>query len=52
MSSILTTAVVTVVIAAIVIFDIRYIIKKKKEGACIGCPASGGKCTCHCNDKK
>ncbi len=48
----ITTVVVSVIIAAIVIWDIRYIIKRKKAGGCIGCPASGGKCTCHCNEQK
>jgi hypothetical protein len=48
--------VIIAVIAAILIFDIRYIIKKKKQGTCIGCPASGSchskKCTCHSAAKK
>ena len=36
------------IIVAVVILDLRYIAKKKKQGTCIGCPESGGgKCSCH-----
>ncbi|WP_026666107.1 FeoB-associated Cys-rich membrane protein [Butyrivibrio sp. FC2001] len=39
----MTNIIIVLIIAAIIIFDIRYIIKKKKQGGCIGCP-SGSSC--------
>jgi large-conductance mechanosensitive channel len=38
----LTTVITIIVLAAIVFFAVRYIVKSKKKGAkCIGCPVEG-----------
>ncbi|WP_081675979.1 FeoB-associated Cys-rich membrane protein [Butyrivibrio sp. AC2005] len=46
----MTNVIIILIIAAILIFDIRYIIKKKKQGGCIGCPSAGAchKKSCSC----
>ncbi|MCR5145311.1 MAG: FeoB-associated Cys-rich membrane protein [Lachnospiraceae bacterium] len=51
MNGTLASIIVAIIIVAIIVLDLRYIIKKKKQGTCIGCPESGnGKCSCHCHD--
>ncbi len=51
----MTNVIIVLIIAAIIIFDIRYIIKKKKQGGCIGCPSGsschGSSCTCETAEK-
>ena len=41
----LPSIIIVIVIAALVVLDVRYIFKKKKQGGCIGCSSSG----CGCN---
>ncbi len=40
----LPSIIIVLVIAALVVLDIRYIFKKKKQGGCIGCSESGCGC--------
>ena len=45
--------IVVLILCVVLFFAIRYIVKAKKNGACIGCPnssqCSGG---CNCNKSK
>ena len=48
MSGTLISILIAVIIAVVLVLDIRFIVKKKKRGACIGCPESKcPKCSCH-----
>jgi len=49
MKGTIVSIIILLIIVAIIVCDVRYIAKKKKQGTCIGCPESGsGKCSCHC----
>ncbi|SEI72097.1 Virus attachment protein p12 family protein [Lachnospiraceae bacterium A10] len=48
MSGTLISILIAVIIAVVLVLDIRFILKKKKQGTCIGCPESKcAKCSCH-----
>ncbi|WP_035773302.1 FeoB-associated Cys-rich membrane protein [Butyrivibrio sp. VCD2006] len=40
----LPSIIIVIVIAALVVLDVRYIFRKKKQGECIGCSSSGCGC--------
>ncbi len=43
------SAIIILVVAAIVVLAVRYIYKAKKSGKrCVGCPDSGSCCSCNC----
>lgn len=50
----LGTILVVLVLAALLILDVRYLIHKKKAGGCAGCPSAGGcaSCSCACSAPK
>ncbi len=37
----IASIVIGLIIAVLIVLDVRYIVKKKSQGACIGCSASG-----------